>query len=332
MSNLTPIQRQALKKRRKYKPKKAVEEVNVVEQPIATSSNTVQELPTEIKVDLNEYINELQKQYKQNVEAIKAETGEQADYVRVAMTEAEEIWLNVRILAVSETYKKMTDDERISLIQRDFKEFYKNFPVVSRYMICVCQYSSNAFKKMLIKCKETKIPKEYENSSDPMAKRDINEKLWVERQADYIRFLWEENEGSYERSDSDAVWHQAYDSLSKEFQDFKDMHDAAEKKINEEKLKHKKELLYEMGNRLISGSQALNYDDGKKLLIKLKDKLFKQKYNNVVKELTATREPIPETTSGMGTNDYLQALYEKELQESHYKKNYKKMDVSKLMI
>lgn len=323
MTAITPMQKQAL--------------VNLFNKIVSTDSSVSRE--HRIKMTVEEYIKYVRTQYNKNVEAIKNNKGADDDFVRVPMLEAEEIWMNVQILAKSDQYEKMTDDERISLIQRDFKDFYKNFPIVSRYMICLCEYSAKAFRKMLIKCKNTKIPTEYldkkgkgkDDGSKPVDRKDINEKLWIERQADYIRFLWEENQETFEKKESDEVWKTAYNSLTKEFEDFKRMHEQAEKKIKEEEIKHKKELLYEMSNRIITGTQKLSNDDAKELVAKLKSRLYKQKYKKVMGELTTTKQQVEPIVIAQGTNEEEEIAYKKDLEYSSYKKNFRKMDITQLM-
>ena len=278
----------------------------------------------------------LQKQYKINILNIK-ENNIGIEYVKVALLEAEEIWLNVQILLKTEQYAKMDDDQKVKLIQNDFKEFYKNFPIVSRYMICLGQYSMQAFKRMLIKCNETKKTDLARSSSSEEVK-DYNEKLWIIRQTDYVRFLWEDlnsQDGTFDQLESDNIWNQTHISLTSEFQQFKDLHDSAEEKVKMDKIKHKRELLYEMSERLISGDQMLDNNVSKNLMIKLMDKLYIQRSKKVIELIgLGTKYAVKEkevVTLGIGTNDIAKDEYDDELKQSFYKKNYKKMDINKFM-
>lgn len=273
-----------------------------------------------------EYANILQKIYTANVKRINDD--ENVDYVKVALLEAEQIWLNVQILIRSSYYEKMTDDQRINLIQKDFKEFYKNFPIVSRYMICLGQYKMKAFKRMLLKTDDSQS-----NDSDlEKNNKSRNEQKWIERQADYVRFLWEEyqTEG-FEKKDSDKIWQHTYDTLTKEFKEFKELHEKMELKVKEDALKHKKEILYEMSERIVSGKQKLSDEDSKSLLIKLQDKLFKQRFKKLMISLIKDIRPIDPIIEGVGYNTYAKNTYDEELQQSHYKKTYKKMDINKIL-
>lgn len=246
------------------------------------------------------------------------------DYVKVALTEAEEIWLKIQILIQTDRYSKMTDDQKVNLIQTNFSDFYKNFPIVSRYMVCVGKYNLHAFKKMLVKCHESKDKKDKTD-------KDSNQKMWIMQQSDYIRFLWESTQGpNFDQASSDTIWKETHTALTDEFKQFKDMHDAAEEKVKLDAIKYKKELLYEMGERLISGSQELNDESAKKLLNKLMDKLYKQRSNKVLKHIIKIN-PDEIAIESFGLNIDQKNLYDEELQQSFYKKTYKKMDINKII-
>jgi hypothetical protein len=284
-----------------------------------------EKLVPEVLSENDIFLKELQIKYNKNINNISKENSE-FDYVKVALTEAEQIWANTQILMRTPDYKTMTDPEKVSLIQKDFAEFYKNFPIVSRYMICYGQYRVKAFKKMLIKCNETKKPAGQENT------KDMNEKLWVDRQADYVRFLWEEVQdgNTFDKKDSDDIWQQTHKLLTEEFQQFKDLHDMAEKKIKTDAVKHKKELLYEMSSRIVNGQQSLDNANKTSLLNKLKGRLFKQRFKQVITSINSNNETVA-TCESVGTNDMEKETYDDEMKQSFYKKNYKKMDLDKIM-
>ncbi len=276
--------------------------------------------------DINEYSQILQKLYAANVKRINEdESIANIDYIKVALLEAEQIWLNAQVLMKTKKYQQMNDDEKITLIQKDFGEFYNNFPIVSRYMICMGQYKKNAFKRMLLKSKD-------DQEKQTADKRDSNEDQYIIRQADYIRFLWEEyQEKTFTQKDSDEVWSQAHTLLKKEFDDFKKMYDDMEEKIKQEKLKNKKERLYEMGERIISGKQSMKEEDAKKMVENLKNILYKQRSNAMIKQLASKLEPLDIAVEGVGINEDAKIEYEEDLKQAYYKKKYKKMDPSKIM-
>lgn len=329
---LSPMQRLALRKRRKAPKQRVEEHIENVITNVAPESKTEEE-PS---LSVEEFVNAVQMQYKENCKTIRESEDEK--YVKIAMLEAEEIWFNVQVLIISEKYKKMTDEERINLIEKDFKEFYKNFPIVSRYMICMGQYKNVAFRKILIKYRdEEEKAADLKGKGRPISKmskdeeKNKNEKVFIKRQADYVRFLWEEyNEVAFSTQDSDAIWQQAFDTLTNEFDQFRKMHEEAERKVKADALKHKKELLFEMGERIISGKQSLDDERAKALLITLQNKAYKQRAKKMLTQLNSTVEPLLATVEDVGVNEYAKGEYDHDLQQSVYKKTYKKMDISKM--
>jgi hypothetical protein len=87
------------------------------------------------------------------------------------------------------------------------------------------------------------------------APKDYNEKIWIEQQADYIRYLWEDDNNGvvFSQQDSDRIWQEAYNNLSSEFNQFRDLYEETETKIKQDKIRYKKEILYELSARIISG-------------------------------------------------------------------------------
>lgn len=308
------------------KPKPASPLANVLE---PASSSKTKTRPNDIFVpDSKEpiYIKTLQEQHIINVQRIKDDSID-VDYIRVALIEAEQIWLNVQILMKSDLYEKMDDNKRIDLIQRDFKEFYKNFPIVSRYMICLGQYSSNAFKKMLTKYNEEGLAR-----NDRRSDKDENERLWISNQADYVRFLFEDFNNNYSKKESDTVWQHTYDMLTTEFKEFKNMHDETEQQLKKDAIKYKKELLYEMSDRIVSGAQSLDDEAAQSLLTKLQDKLFKQRFKKTMIQLLTKVKVIDDGVEGVGLNECAKTIHDEDLQQSEYKKKYRKIDINKLIV
>jgi len=333
---LSPMQRLALRKRRKSPKAKNSDEVDVIPNQETVVTDAIQ--TTEEKgISVEEFVNAVQMQYKDNCQKIRESEDEK--YVKIALLEAEEIWFNVQVLIISEKYKKMSDDERVSLIEKDFKEFYKNFPIVSRYMICMGQYKNVAFRKMLIKYRdeEEKTTSDLKGKGRPISQmskdeeKNKNERVFIKRQADYVRFLWEEyNEVAFSVQDSDAIWQQAFDTLTSEFDQFRKMHEDAEIKVKADALKYKKELLFEMGERIISGKQELDVEKSKDLLNNLQNRAYKQRAKKMLGQLNKTITPLPAIVEDVGINDYAKDEYEHDLQQSVYKKTYKKMDIAKM--
>lgn len=328
MKPLSLMERKSLVKRGKARPKRSHSEAEVPAEVQQTKEHSI---------TMDDFANAVQKVYLENIKNIKESDDE--DFVKVPLIEAEDIWRNVQILIPTDKYKNMTDEEKIKLIQSDFKDFYKNFPIVSRYMICLGQYKSNALKRMIIRCKSIKElvsddvngKDKNKDTSDNLPPKDLNEKLWIERQADYVQFLWEEfQDEGFDKEEAKKIWSQTHEALSNEFKQFKQLHDDAEKKVKSDDIKHKKELLYEMSGRIVNGQQKLKDESTRDLINKLKDILFKQRFTNTVKQLTQL-DKVLAISEGYGVNEYAKQEYDEELKTSFTKKNFRKTDINSIM-
>jgi hypothetical protein len=84
------------------------------------------------------------------------------------------------------------------------------------------------------------------------------EEIWIDRQADYVKYLWEEYQKSsnhrYTQHDARAVWRDARKSVKAEFDGFRNQHTKAEKKINTEKKVNKQQMTKELIERIKLGS------------------------------------------------------------------------------
>jgi hypothetical protein len=264
-------------------------------------------------------VSDVIREQKDIVENNKEQTTK--EYIAIALLEAEKIWLNIQVLFLEhfDTYIKMGDDEKIDFIKQDFGEFYNEFPIVSRYMVCMGQYRRKAFHKFLEKCRVAlaNIPEK----RDP----DYMQNQWIERQADYVRYLWEEYQTHVNKKQSNAIWLQAYNLLKDEFKQFKSLHKNIEEKVEKDRVKHKTELVKEMAGRIISGQQKLETNETLGLLNSLREKLYKQRYTNMVKQIKADIKYINPSVAGAGRNKDAQVEYEEELKQSEYKKKYKRV-------
>jgi hypothetical protein len=184
---------------------------------------------------------------------------------------------------------KLTDAEKLSIYQNtDFKEFYNEMPIVGRYMICMGQYSAKALKRYLNKCKDVK--------HDPTVSRKPGyvEDQWVQRQADYVRYLWEAyQKHHYDKKDSNAIWKHAYETLKKEFSDFKTLHKDIEEKLQVENKSNKESLVKEMLGRIASKEQSLDDETTKELLRLLQDKVYRQRKSIIMNDIR-TNVPLYE--------------------------------------
>lgn len=211
------------------------------------------------------------------------------EYIETAVKEARVLWDKVKTLVKEQPeFIKLPDNQKIELFMKDHKQFQNEFPIVCRYMICMGQYKEKAFVKYLNKVKSFKT-----KSADKRGKGYMEE-IWIDRQADYVKYLWEECQRSsgnrYTQHEARHVWRTARASIKKEFDDFRDSHKKADVKIKKEKKKNKKELVRELVDRIKLGKQSLNKEDLEKLVWEARARVFAQRKDKMMKEI---REKVP---------------------------------------
>ena len=208
-----------------------------------------------------------------------------------ALDQAEEIWTSLRgYVKTNPSFRDKSDEEKIELFQKNHKEFYNEFPIVCRYMICMGQYKRKAFKRYLLKVKNTVAP-----AADKRAKNYMEDQ-WVRRQADYIRYLWEAYQTKkINTKEAQAVWKHAYDMLTKEFSDFREMHKTIEERLKKEANVNNAQAARELLGRVSSGAQALPEEDTKGLIEALRVKVLIQRKKKMVQQVAKdvpTVEPV----------------------------------------
>lgn len=87
-----------------------------------------------------------------------------------------DIWNDVKCHHLFNIEEK--ESEMLRIYFTKYKDFAYGFPIVLKWMICLQQYSQNAFRKYLYKYKEAKITDRTE---------------FVKIQAEYLVFLFKEN-------------------------------------------------------------------------------------------------------------------------------------------
>ena len=213
---------------------------------------------------------------------------------------ANDMWKMLKDLIKKDPKFMETDDnKKLDFFRNELKmgEFMDEFPITCRYMICMGQYSKRAFKRFL-----DKVRIGIKNMPPPN-ERDKNymEDQWIRRQSDYVRFLWEAyQKGHFDRREAQSVWEDAYKKLKGEFDDFRGKYD----EIKESSKKEKKELdasrARELLERLSTGKQKLDNNDSTELLFLLKNRLYKKRFNNMVKQINTDITVIPASCNGVG--------------------------------
>lgn len=215
------------------------------------------------------------------------------EYLTTALSEAQKLWDAVKKRAKDPMFVAMPDKSKIDEFA-EFHAFHKEFPIVSRYIICMGQYSSKAFTRFLKKVQSTKYPETRE--------KGYMEDQWVRRQADYVRYLWESYQrGHYNNTEAKEIWQGAYNNLSREFNDFRNMHDGIEKKLEVAKAGNKIELVNELMKRLVSGEQTLDDDQMKELVAVLGMQLAQQRKEKLSAEIHSSVSEIEPSCEAFGT-------------------------------
>ncbi len=193
----------------------------------------------------------------------------------------------------------LTDKDKLKFFREHLKygDIMNDHPIVTRYLICMGQYNSKAFKRFLFKVKNTPIP------PGNARKKGEMEDIWIRRQADYVRYLWESYQKKhFSHSDGAAVWQDTYTKLKGEFDDFRNLHKKAEEKVKEDKIVNNALNLKELLERLHSGAQSIDPNDEKMLLLQLKNKVYARRFKNTMEELKNKVKLIEHVCEGVGKN------------------------------
>lgn len=211
---------------------------------------------------------------------------------------AEEMWKTLKEhVKNNPDFVNKDDKQKLEYFRENlnYRDFMTEYPITTRYMICMGQYSSKAFRRMLDKIKSVQHP--------PADKREKGymEDQWVRRQADYIRYLWESyQKHHYDHAEAAMVWEDAYTKLKGEFDDFRNKHKESETIVKEEKEKFKADNAKDLFLRLKSGTQSLDERESVALYEALKDKLYAKRHSNTLKELLQKRQQIAPMSEGVG--------------------------------
>lgn len=223
----------------------------------------------------------------------KSKSVENEDHFDKSIRIAMNMWDDLRRrVKENPSYATLSDKEKVSIYHDgEFKDFYIEFPIVSRYMITLGQFSLKAFRRFLKKCKDFK--------PDPSKRlqKGYSEDQWVQRRADYIRYLWESYQPPhFSKDESNKIWQNTYKALTKEFSDFRKMHDDIEKKLKENDGTNKKKLSAEFLERIKNGDQNLDEESTKDLIEVLRKKVEHKKLtevkNNKEKVLNSIRDDV----------------------------------------
>lgn len=209
---------------------------------------------------------------------------------------AEKLWNDIKQrVKDNPEFATMEDRKKLELYQTgDFKLFYNTYPIVSRYMICMGQYSTRAFKRFLKKFEMTQKKARSANNEEKMDQ-------WMRCQASYIRFLWESYQKQHFSAQSaQMVWQQSYQTLKQEYADFEQMQKDVELQLKKNKKLNKAELIKEMANRIANEQQQLSSSSASSLIKKLEVRLIQQRWEKMQEQIKTDVATIPPSRTGRG--------------------------------
>ena len=192
----------------------------------------------------------------------------------------------------------MSDKQKIDLFRGKlgYSKLMDELPIVTRYMICMGQYSSKALKKVIDKSEKMVHPPPEKREKDYMQDQ------WIRRQADYVKYMADHyNAGKHcTQAELNYIWNQTYKLLKGEFDDFKDMHTEIEKKVKDEKKVLVGKNVRDLVTRLHSGKQSLTTEEEVILKSQLTNILIKKSFKNVMEEMLELYEPVEPVIESVG--------------------------------
>jgi hypothetical protein len=177
-----------------------------------------------------------------------------------------------------------------------YSKMMDDLPIVSKYMICVGQYSAKAHKQVIDKTIKMKHPPVDQRS------KDYNEDQWVRRQADYVQLMTIDynKKKHYNIGETKAIWDHVYNVLKGEFDDFKNLHETSDKKIKEQDKDFTSKNLRNLLERIKDGTAELSQDENNQLLELLENISTKKNMKDTLSELQNKVEKIKEICSADG--------------------------------
>jgi hypothetical protein len=233
----------------------------------------------------------------ENNEKIMARLQSDTEALTLAQ-KVDEMWAILKkIIKSNPAFMDLPDKEKLKYFREDlnYKDLMTDHPIVTRYLICMGQYSTKAFRRFLYKVKNTPVP------PANLRKKGEMEDMWIRRQADYVRYLWESYQKKhYSPTEAAVIWQDTYTKLKGEFDDFRNTHKKAEEKVKEDKVTNNALNLKELLNRIKTGVQKIEPEEEKQLIAALKHQLYARRYKNALDELLKKVKLIEHSCEGVG--------------------------------
>jgi len=198
------------------------------------------------------------------------------------------LWADVKAKVKNDPdFINLSDNDKIKFFSREHKSYMDLYPVVSRYAICMGQYSSKALRRTLNKIRTApEVPMEQRSSENT---RD----QWLRSKADYVAFLWE----AYQRGHIDykirnMVWQEAYETLKGEVDDFQDKYKKVERATKQEHKKLCSLNAKELIEHLTYSDKSLDDESMQRLSYLLKNQVYKHRFSLALKDLLKKVKPL----------------------------------------
>lgn len=259
-------------------------------------------MPSKVKINALKS----KRQKKGNSNKLPNSKAEVVDENSVHINKAAELWQDIKKRVNDDpSFASLPDSKKIEIYQKsEFKDFYTNFPIVCRYMICMGQFSMKAYKRFLKKTQNMLKLQQEQRQNRPLTEKPKtnSEDEWIKRQADYVRYLWEAYQKSnFSTLEAQRVWQHAYTTLTKEFSDFKDLHKEIEEKLKVDGKANKSEVVREMLSRVANEEQAFDKKTNDALIKKLNKQVIAQRRRKLLKQIKEDVETILPTRISRGT-------------------------------
>lgn len=145
-------------------------------------------------------------------------------------------------LLTDNDYNNLSDTDRIKLIQSmdEYKEFCKQYPIVSKYIIALGLFSSKAFNKYL-DWKSNVRPSEQIRAK--VVNNPREQELWKNKYiyGIYIKYLFQEKNSHSSLSEINKAYLLTVDALNEESNAFFDIYEKELKNIENVKFKYNEE-------------------------------------------------------------------------------------------
>jgi hypothetical protein len=136
-------------------------------------------------------------------------------------------------------YANLSDQDRLKTIQQneEYKNFCREFPIVSKYIVVLGLFSSKAFNKYL-DWKSNVRPSDYIRSK--MINNPREQELWKNKYVYgiYVKYLYQEKNQHSNLSDINKAYLLTVEALNQETTEFFNMYEKELKNIEETKLQY----------------------------------------------------------------------------------------------